>query len=53
MGKHLTDYALMPATILSFLVHNSLPILNGVLVLLGIGWYGVRFYEYFVNKRID
>lgn len=56
MLKHAAD-ASGPTVLLIWLVNHVIPIASPILIfvgaVMGIGWYGIRFYEYFKNGRFN
>lgn len=56
MHKHLLD-ASGPGVVAAYLANRFLEVTTPTLVWLGAAaalvWYGIRFYEYFKNGRID
>lgn len=55
MGKHLAD-ATGPVVVLMWFINHVIPIVQPIVIfataLLGLAWYGVRFYQWFKHGKI-
>jgi hypothetical protein len=46
-----------PGVAIAYFINQLIPVVQPILIFIGVAaslvWYGIRFYEYFVNDRID